>query len=56
WRQQWRLVKAIELLAQNKTLSYIAQELGFANDSAFVTFFRRAMGRPPREYMEDSGR
>ncbi|MBD2812385.1 helix-turn-helix transcriptional regulator [Xenorhabdus sp. Vera] len=56
WRQQWRLVKAIELLAQNKTLSYIAQELGFANDSAFVTFFRRAMGRPPREYMADSGR
>ncbi|MDC9589979.1 helix-turn-helix transcriptional regulator [Xenorhabdus sp. XENO-10] len=56
WRQQWRLVKAIELLAQNKTLSYVAQELGFANDSAFVTFFRKAMGRPPREYMAGSER
>ncbi|AYA39679.1 helix-turn-helix transcriptional regulator [Xenorhabdus nematophila] len=56
WRQQWRLVKAIELLAQNKTLSYVAQELGFASDSAFVTFFRKAMGRPPREYMAGSGR
>ncbi|MBI6549871.1 AraC family transcriptional regulator [Xenorhabdus lircayensis] len=56
WRQQWRLVKAIELLAQNKTLSYVAQELGFANDSAFVTFFRKAMGKPPREYMVGSGR
>ncbi|OTA21502.1 putative transcriptional regulator [Xenorhabdus beddingii] len=54
WRQQWRLVKAIELLAQNKTLSYVAQELGFASDSAFVTFFRKAMGRPPREYMAGS--
>ncbi|MBD2797941.1 helix-turn-helix transcriptional regulator [Xenorhabdus sp. 18] len=53
WRQQWRLVKAIELLAQNKTLSYIAQELGFANDSAFVTFFRKVMGRPPREYIKN---
>ncbi|MCG3460461.1 helix-turn-helix transcriptional regulator [Xenorhabdus bovienii] len=51
WRQQWRLIKAIELLAQDKTLSYVAQELGFANDSAFVTFFRKNMGRPPREYM-----
>ncbi|AOM40828.1 AraC family transcriptional regulator [Xenorhabdus hominickii] len=56
WRQQWRLVKAIELLAQHKTLSYVAQELGFANDSAFVTFFRKAMGRPPREYMAGSER
>ncbi|WP_338882881.1 helix-turn-helix transcriptional regulator [Xenorhabdus sp. TH1] len=56
WRQQWRLVKAIELLAQNKTLSYVAQELGFANDSAFVTFFRKVMGRPPREYMAGSKR
>ncbi|OKP04878.1 AraC family transcriptional regulator [Xenorhabdus eapokensis] len=56
WRQQWRLVKAIELLAQNKTLSYVAQELGFVNDSAFVTFFRKIMGRPPREYMAGSER
>ncbi|MBC8947869.1 MULTISPECIES: AraC family transcriptional regulator [Xenorhabdus] len=56
WRQQWRLVKAIELLAQNKTLSYVAQELGFANDSAFVTFFRKIMGKPPKEYMAGSER
>ncbi|MDR0218475.1 MAG: helix-turn-helix transcriptional regulator [Enterobacteriaceae bacterium] len=54
WRQQWRLIKAIELLAQDKTLSYVAQELGFANDSAFVSFFRKIMGRPPREYMAGS--
>ncbi|PHM36063.1 AraC family transcriptional regulator [Xenorhabdus innexi] len=56
WRQQWRLVKAIELLAQGKTLSYVAQELGFASDSAFVTFFRKIMGKPPREYMAGSER
>ncbi|PHM65975.1 putative transcriptional regulator [Xenorhabdus stockiae] len=56
WRQQWRLVKAIELLAQGKTLSYVAQELGFTSDSAFVTFFRKIMGRPPREYMAGSER
>ncbi|MDX7989971.1 AraC family transcriptional regulator [Xenorhabdus littoralis] len=54
WRQQWRLVKAIELLARNKSLSYVAQELGFVSDSAFVTFFRKAIGRPPREYMAGS--
>ncbi|MBC8944258.1 AraC family transcriptional regulator [Xenorhabdus indica] len=51
WRQQWRLIKAIELLAQGKTISYVAQELGFTNDSTFVTFFRKIMGKPPREYM-----
>ena len=50
WRQQWRFIKAIELLAQEKPYHFIAQELGLTSDSAFISFFRKMSGMTPREY------
>ncbi|SPY96921.1 regulatory protein [Proteus mirabilis] len=41
WRQQWRLMKAIELLATHHRYLEISQLLGFASDSAFITFFKK---------------
>ena len=52
WRQQWRFIKAIELLAQGNTYSLITQALGLASDSAFISFFRKMSGRTPKEYQE----
>ena len=40
WRQQWRLMRAMELLATGRSISYCAFELGFASDSAFIAFFK----------------
>ena len=51
WRQQWRLMRAIELLATGRSLSYSAFELGFASDSAFIAFFKHMTGRTPRAYL-----
>ncbi|NRD73628.1 helix-turn-helix transcriptional regulator [Shewanella sp. VB17] len=51
WRQQWRLLKAIELLANKHSQSDIASLLGFSSDSAFTTFFKNMVGRSPRVYM-----
>ncbi len=51
WRQQWRLIKSVELLAKKYRYSYIAQELGFTSDSAFVSFFRGMTGKTPGDYM-----
>ena len=51
WRQQWRLLKSIELLAKHDSLSFVAQDLGFASDSAFVSFFKKMTGLSPRAYM-----
>ncbi|PQQ39181.1 AraC family transcriptional regulator [Photorhabdus laumondii] len=51
WRQQWRLIKSIELLAKQGNLSSVASELEFASDSAFAIFFKKMTGRSPREYM-----
>ena len=47
WRQQWRLLRAVERLALNVSLGEIADELGFASDSAFIAFFRGMTGLTP---------
>ncbi|OCA54170.1 AraC family transcriptional regulator [Photorhabdus namnaonensis] len=51
WRQQWRLIKAIELLAKGYSQSDVASQLAFSSDSAFATFFKNTAGSPPRTYM-----
>ncbi|OAT24307.1 AraC family transcriptional regulator [Proteus myxofaciens] len=53
WRQQWRLLKAIELLSTNNRYSDISQFLGFASDSAFITFFKNMTGQTPQEYLKN---
>lgn len=52
WRQQWRLIKAIEMLAVGLSQSEVAGRLAFSSDSAFATFFKNMVGCPPRAYME----
>ncbi|MDR5617869.1 helix-turn-helix transcriptional regulator [Arsenophonus sp.] len=39
WRQQWRFLKAVELLSQHKSVFSVASALGFSSDSEFVFFF-----------------
>lgn len=50
WRQQWRLLRAIELLATGRSLGYCAFELGFASDSGLIAFFKSMTGTTPRGY------
>lgn len=50
WRQQLRLVRAIEMLAKKIPVSVVATRLGYASMSAFGYMFRRALGRSPKEY------
>ena len=50
WRQQWRLMKAVELLASGQRITDVAQALAFASDSAFIYFFRSQTGVTPGQY------
>ena len=52
WRQQWRLMRVIELLATGRNLGYCAFELGFASDSIFIAFFKGMTGTTPRGYFK----
>lgn len=50
WRPQWRLLKSMEMLSDGWQLSYVVQQLEFASDSAFITFFRQHTGTTPAYY------
>jgi AraC-like DNA-binding protein len=50
WRQQLRLLRALERLAAGEPVTAVALDLGYAGPSAFVAMFRRALGVPPGRY------
>jgi AraC-like DNA-binding protein len=52
WRQQWRLMRAIELLATGRNIGYSAFELGFSTDSAFIAFFKEMTGTTPGAWLK----
>lgn len=53
WRQQARLLRALELVADGASVTAIAFELGYDNVSAFIDMFRRATGDTPGRYKAD---
>jgi AraC-like DNA-binding protein len=50
WRQQARLLKALEWLAQDMPVTAIALDLGYESPSAFIAMFRRTLGVSPSRY------
>ncbi|USD39270.1 helix-turn-helix transcriptional regulator [Ferrimonas sp. SCSIO 43195] len=52
WRQQWRVLRALELLSEGQSVSRTADALAFASDSAFIAFFRQHRGMTPRQYQQ----
>ncbi|SHO20381.1 Bacterial regulatory helix-turn-helix s, AraC family protein [Moritella viscosa] len=53
WRQQWRVLAAIELLSKHLRVTDIAYRLGFSSDSAFISFFRQKTGFTPLHFIEN---
>jgi AraC-like DNA-binding protein/mannose-6-phosphate isomerase-like protein (cupin superfamily) len=50
WRQQARLLRGLELLAEGEPVTGVALELGYAGPSAFIAMFRRSLGATPGRY------
>lgn len=50
WRQRLKIMKAIHMLASNKTVENIALDLGYANASAFISMFKRWMNTTPDQF------
>jgi AraC-like DNA-binding protein len=50
WRQQARLSKGLEQLADGKPVATVADGLGYASTSAFIAMFRKSFGHPPARY------
>ena len=54
WREQLRLICAIERLADGDSITRVAHDLGYSSAAAFTTMFTRAMGQPPRTYFDQA--
>jgi AraC-like DNA-binding protein len=50
WRAQLRLMKALELLALDRSVTDVALSLGYDSVSAFINKFRRHLGATPARY------
>jgi AraC-like DNA-binding protein len=50
WRQQLRLVKALELLADGQSVTTAALSVGYSSVSAFISCFRQRFGVTPSKY------
>ncbi|MCZ0734393.1 AraC family transcriptional regulator [Phreatobacter sp. AB_2022a] len=50
WRQQARLVAALERLARGDAVAEVSDAVGYATPSAFIAMFRQAMGASPARY------
>jgi len=50
WRQQARLFAALEMLAQNRSVTEVAIAVGYDSVSAFIEMFRTMLGTTPQSY------
>ena len=50
WRQQARLLRALEMMAAGQSITTVALDVGYDSPSAFSAMFRRALGVPPTRY------
>lgn len=54
WRRQLRLLRALERLAAGEPVTTVALGLGYGSTSAFISMFRRNLGRTPGAYFEST--
>lgn len=54
WRTQIRLHHALRLLAEDRPVTYVAHQCGWATPSAFIDVYRRTLGQTPGTYAAPS--
>jgi AraC-like DNA-binding protein len=52
WRQQIRLLTALERLAAGEQVIVVAMDLGYKSPSSFAAMFRKMLGSAPSRYFE----
>jgi AraC-like DNA-binding protein len=53
WRQQLHLIVAIRELASGASVQQVSADLGYESVTAFITMFKKALGKPPAKYLSD---
>jgi methylphosphotriester-DNA--protein-cysteine methyltransferase len=52
WQRQARLLAALVRLAEGAPVTTLAFDLGYESPSAFISAFRRSLGKTPRRYFD----
>ncbi|MES2074547.1 MAG: helix-turn-helix transcriptional regulator [Pseudomonadota bacterium] len=55
WRQQVRLAHAAPLIARGMPLAQVAEQLGYASQSAFSAMFKKTFGSTPSAFFAERG-
>ena len=50
WRQQIRILQALKRLGMKEPVTTVAIELGYDSPSAFISMFKKALGKTPGQY------
>jgi AraC-like DNA-binding protein len=53
WRQQFRILLALKRLSAGDSVQAVALDLGYESSSAFVTMFRKTLGKPPMRFLAE---
>jgi len=53
WRQQLHIVIALQRLSAGARVQQVAEDLGYESVTAFITMFKKALGKPPARYFAD---
>lgn len=56
WQRQLHVLLALQLLAEGHAVQLVAQDLGYESASAFITMFRKCLGKSPARYLSDRQR
>ena len=53
WRKQLHLVVALQKLSSGESVQRVSEDLGYESISAFITFFKKALGTSPKKYIKE---
>lgn len=53
WRQQLHIIIALQQLAAGASVQQVAGLLGYESVTAFITMFKKILGKPPARYMAE---
>jgi AraC-like DNA-binding protein len=53
WRQQLHLIVALRELSAGASVQQVSGDLGYGSVTAFITMFKKALGKPPARYLSD---
>ncbi|MDD4649847.1 MAG: AraC family transcriptional regulator [Desulfoplanes sp.] len=54
WRQQIRILESLRRLAVHEPVTSVAIDLGYDSPSAFISMFKKALGKTPGQYFSMS--